>query len=351
MAKRKTLTKDFEEIVKSGDMNAFKKVFDKCDINAYGGYNKGNAFLFPLTREMMKWLVAQGADIDYVDAYGYTPLLLHAGRSYEVKQALDLINLGANVHAVHNPYKENALHYAIPTGNIELVQRLLEAGTDIHAVDWNGNTPLERAFRIARGFELIQLEPVTRFLLEQGIVVTDKMQQYMLDVAKDIEFRRSSINKDHIAELDAALDSLYDLLNVPPVPRRVEYDGKSRIEVSETTWQKQHSELWELLVPGSGHANTIQGEVIRISGKLGYEILDNGCMNWDNDFKALAQAFLTYVQMGNPLSEAELAEVSAIVRSIKNAFEKEMGRLSELAVKWVILNPEPIAAENIAYRR
>ncbi len=151
--------------------------------------------------------------------------------------------------------------------------------------------------------------------------------------------------------MDAALDRLYELLHVPPVPRRVEYDGKSRITVSETTWQKQHSELWALLVPGSGHANTIQGEVIRISGRLGYEILNNGCMNWDKDFKTMAQAFLTYVQMGNPLPEAELAEVAAIVRSIRNAYEKEIDRLSELAVKWVILNPEPIAVEKAAYRK
>ncbi len=91
--------------------------------------------------------------------------------------------------------------------------------------------------------------------------------------------------------MDAALDRLYELLHAPPVPRRVEYDGKSRITVSETTWQKQHSELWALLVPGSGHANTIQGEVIRISGRLGYEILNNGCMNWTRILKQWRRLF------------------------------------------------------------
>lgn len=65
----------------------------------------------------------------------------------------------------------------------------------------------------------------------------------------------------------------------------------------------------------------------------------------------MAQAFLTHVQMGNPLPEAELAEVAAIVRSIRNAYEKEIDRLSELEVKWVILNPEPIAVEKAAYRK
>ena len=88
MAKRKTLTKDFEEIVKAGDMDAFKKFFDKCDINAYGGYYKSNAFYFALSDEMIQWLLEQGADINYVDAYGYTPLFHHAWHSYSEQQAM-----------------------------------------------------------------------------------------------------------------------------------------------------------------------------------------------------------------------------------------------------------------------
>lgn len=351
MAKRKTLTKDFEEIVKSGDMDAFKRVFDKCGINAYGGYYKSNAFYFALSNEMMQWLLEQGADINYIDAYGYTPLFHHAWHAYSAQQAIALVRLGADVRTPHVPDKQTILHKAVAAGNVELVQCLIEAGADVNAVDWNGNTPLEYAFLTARGIELIGRVPVTRYLLEHGVAVTQNMQRYMLDTAKDIAFRRSSINRDYLAELDAALDTLYQLLHVPPVPRRVAYDGKSRITVSETTWQKQHGELWNLLVPGSGHANTIQGEVIRISGRLGYEILDNGCVNWDKDFKAMAQAFLAYVQMGNPLSKAEIAEVSAIVRSIRNAYEKEIDRLTQLGVKWVLLNPEPIAVGEVAYRR
>lgn len=42
MAKRKTLPKDFEQLVEAGNEQEIKSVFEKCDINAYGGYNKGN---------------------------------------------------------------------------------------------------------------------------------------------------------------------------------------------------------------------------------------------------------------------------------------------------------------------
>lgn len=46
---------------------------------------------------------------------------------------------------------------------------------------------------------------------------------------------------------------------------------------------------------GIGVPVTVQGEVIRISGKLAYEILDNGCCNWDSDFKSMADALYRYI--------------------------------------------------------
>lgn len=38
-SKRKTLPKNFEEIVAAGDEKAIMEVFQKCDVNAYGGQN------------------------------------------------------------------------------------------------------------------------------------------------------------------------------------------------------------------------------------------------------------------------------------------------------------------------
>lgn len=42
MAKRKTLPKDFKQLVEAGNEQEIKNVFERCDINVYGGYNKGN---------------------------------------------------------------------------------------------------------------------------------------------------------------------------------------------------------------------------------------------------------------------------------------------------------------------
>ncbi len=351
MAKRKTLPKDFEQLVKTGNEPDIKKVFDKCDINAYGGYNKGNAFEFLISEGMMRWLLEQGADINYVDAYGYTPLLYHAGHKYAEEQAIQLVKLNADISATQGWKHETVLHKAVSAGSLNLVKCLLEVGADVGVTDAKGNTPLECAFQNAITFDLIKLEPVTVYLLSQGVPVTEKLQGYMQKVAEDIEFRRKDLNPENIEELDCVMKHLYELLHVKPVPRRRLFDGTSEIEIHEKSWQKQHSELWNLLVPGSGHAGTVQGEVIRISGKLGYELLDNGGINWDADYEELANALYKYVCMGTPLSSDEEEEVRHIIKIIKNADEDTINRLTELSVKWGTLNRTPIKIAKVNYSR
>jgi hypothetical protein len=70
-------------------------------------------------------------------------------------------------------------------------------------------------------------------------------------------------------------------------------------------------------VPSQGPAATVQGEVIRISGRIADELHRNGGTNWDADYKAMADAFLKHVQGGKPLSSPDLAEAAAIVAAVK----------------------------------
>lgn len=314
-------------------------------------YNKGNALEFPLSEEMMRWLIEQGIDINYVDQYGYTPLLYHAGRMLSEKQAIALVKLGADITATQGLDRETVMHVAVKTGNLELVKCLIQAGADAEVTSRSGETPLERAFHWARTFDLIKLAPVAEYLIGIGVPVTDKIRTYMRSAAEDIEFRRKDMSPDIMPELDRAMESLYGLLGVASVPRRVEYDGTSPIVIHEKRWQKQHGELWNLLVPGSGHAGTVQGEVIRISGKLAYEILDNACCNWDSDFKSMANALYRYICMGTPLDAYEQREFAGLINGIKDADETDINRLTELSVKWVTLNLNPMAVGELDYKR
>ena len=63
------------------------------------------------------------------------------------------------------------------------------------------------------------------------------------------------------------------------------HDGIAPIHVPEGDEDKAFQSLWEYLVPSSGKAQTAQGELIRIAGRVSHEVLDNGCMNWDEDFE------------------------------------------------------------------
>lgn len=347
--KRKTLPKDIENYIH--DDEAVKAMFEKCDINAYGGFNAGNIFYYFISEEMIKWCLEQGADINFRDRYDYTPLHFHSNSVKGEEQALLLLKYGAEVNVTDRLMKESPLFFAVRVGNLKLIDALLEKGADMQAENFRGYTPLEALYARAMPIDLPKTVTITDYLVKRGAVISQKVKDEYLRVAKDIEFRRKDINPDFIDKMDAAMDSLYEMLQVERVPRRQEYDGKSPIVVKAATWGKQHAELWNLLVPGSGHANTVQGEVIRITGKVSYELLDNGGMNWDEDYHKMIVALRKYLQMGEQLSMDEYGEITELTKDIKNKDEEALNRLTELSVKWVVQNPDPIAIGEVSYTR
>ena len=66
--------------------------------------------------------------------------------------------------------------------------------------------------------------------------------------------------------------------------------------------------FWSFLIPSSGAAKTVQGEVIRIPGRVRDELDRNGGVNWDRDYRKMLQALPQYLSLGIPLSDQELAE-------------------------------------------
>lgn len=88
-----------------------------------------------------------------------------------------------------------------------------------------------------------------------------------------------------------------------------------------------------------GSAETPQGEVIRLSGKIAYEIIDNGGLNWERKYKKLLKNFIKYFEMGIPLSKEELERAEEIEdnldENINAVADDEIELLIEYAVKWV----------------
>ena len=56
--KRKTLPKDFSELLATANIETLKAVYEKCELDAYDGSNKESAlFLRHIPDELVKWLV------------------------------------------------------------------------------------------------------------------------------------------------------------------------------------------------------------------------------------------------------------------------------------------------------
>ena len=109
---------------------------------------------------------------------------------------------------------------------------------------------------------------------------------------------------------------------------------------------RQHGELWDLLVPDSGQCQTLQGEVIRIAGRVGHEVYDNGGINWDRSFGKLLDQYLSVVRSGLPMPPAAVARAEAAVASLKSRSMsyQAVDDITELAVAWVRLNPVLVEA-------
>lgn len=107
---------------------------------------------------LIKALINYGADINAVNYYAATPLLLACDRNHTV-DALALISAGANVSLPQYTYT-SALHLAAQNGNYEVTRALLAAGADIEAQTKDGITPLMIAIdrKKARVAELLMTE-------------------------------------------------------------------------------------------------------------------------------------------------------------------------------------------------
>lgn len=367
-AKKKLLPKDFDALLREGDLDPLKAVFDTCEIDARGGYTKQTALASnDCPDALTRWLVEQGADIEATDSYGETPL--HSRAGHWQKRPDVLLELGANVSA-KDSRGNTPLHYAARVGNLETMDLLLDRGAEPGALNGSGQTPLGLALADCSNAVIARIPPVAERLLPlmtpaasglRGLAgrlfggrpatpVTPEMKAAITRIGMNFEFHRAGYNPESVDQASAALDRLYGLFEVPPVPRRMTHAGDTPIVAKAADWQDRHQELWQLLVPSSGAAATVQGEVIRITGRMHIEIVENGAVNWDPDFRKMGRAFLTHIVSGRPLSEADLAMAAKLVDHVRTQ-DGAPAELCRLAVEWVALNPSPMALARPDYAR
>jgi hypothetical protein len=115
-------------------------------------------------------------------------------------------------------------------------------------------------------------------------------------------------------------------------------------------WWEEQPRLWQQLVPRSGQADTIQGELIRCTGKLTDEAYRNGNINWGSGHEHMARFVGITLDDPKTFKPGELGRIETAVAQIIENFDRPdvSGHgspyylLTEMAVRWCLAHPEPI---------
>lgn len=116
----------------------------------------------------------------------------------------------------------------------------------------------------------------------------------------------------------------------------------------EEKYFKASEYIWVNLVPKSGQAETLQGELIRAAERLDYEIRDNGKANWNKQFVMLGD-FLRNTLINSKIFPKEVEqEIAQDIRSlIKDDHtviteDPVYNRITRRVVEWYWRHKEPI---------
>lgn len=357
MRLRKTLPADIEQIIASGDVEAVAQAVARCEIGAYlrGSAYEPRLMHFPASEEITDFLLARGEDINSRDRYQRTPI--HARvRSRCLDQIPLLVARGGDINA-RDTSDQTALFGVVERFPVVDVSRMISWGADPLVVAdsrvYGKSTLMEYVLRQESLFDAPRALPVMRLLLSLGAPVGERVPIAL----RSMDRMRCTfvthglpehLTQSRVDEASAALSELCALFGVeqreakpaPVVGERLELDPS-------VPALRQYGELWDRLVPDSGQCQTLQGEVIRIAGRVGHEVFDNGGINWDRSFGKLLDQYLSVVRSGLPMPPDSVARAEAAVASLKSRSmsHQAVDDITELAVAWVRLNPVLVKAD------
>ncbi len=352
----KTLPEDIEEIIASGDLGAVARAVEGCQIGAYLRRSAYEPRLmhFPASQEITAFLLERGEDINSRDRYEQTPVHWRV-MNRRVDQIPYLVSRGADINA-RDRDDRTPLFDAV---------RILEASDVERMISWGANARVVAKSRFhgkvtltehALGEEVFLDAPralgVIRVLLAHRARTGKRERESLRSMdslrCAFITHGHSGVPDSRFDEAVAALAQLCALFGVeqreavpaPVLGERLVFDESASVG-------RQFDDLWDRLVPVSGQSASLQGEVIRIAGKVGYEVYDNGCVNWGSSFDMLLDQFLSIVTSRTGLSPDDVERARAAVDSLKaESMETQAcDDLIRLAVRWARLNPVLIATD------
>ena len=351
MRLRKTLPSDIEEVIASGDVEAVARAVERCEVGAYlrGSAYESRLMHFPASEEITDFLLARGEDINSRDRYERTPIHARVW-SRCLDQIPLLVARGGDINA-RDTSDQTALFGVVERFPVADVSRMMSWGADPLVVAdsrvYGKATLVENVVSWHNFLDAPRALAVIRWLLSVGAPVGERVPIALRSMDRMrctfiTHGLPETVSQTVFDEASAALSELCSLFGVeqreaqraPAVGERLTFDAGA-------TPTQMFSRLWDQLVPDSGQCKTLQGEVIRIAGRVGHEVFDNGGINWDRSFGKLLDQYLRVVASGVPLPPDSLSRAEAAVASLKgrSMSHQAVDDITELAVEWVRLNP------------
>lgn len=114
----------------------------------------------------------------------------------------------------------------------------------------------------------------------------------------------------------------------------------------EGRYEKEYGALWKALVPASGQAETVQGELVRVVGRLASEYYRNGNINWDKGFRSYTNFLLKHLRDSKVFNAETIEEIKKDIAEVRDlgtgkAYwtldrddEDAFDRLTDRVVEW-----------------
>lgn len=344
--KRKTIpdTYDIEEIVCTGDIEKLEELFNKCEKTAF----QQMLYYKEISKETLEWLLDKGIDINETDQYSSNPPLLE--QAIQGGNIMMFIEHGADKDITGRMGK-NMLHLASRYLQPQSVKTALALGIDMYTTTV-GDTALYLAVQYCSDTGFPKLEKIVRLFLENGYTVNEQERNALIRNAKKYEFEKDSYTyssyTEHIDEIETALDNLYKLMDIKPVPRITKHDGVSPISIPTGTVEEQFEILYNTLTPSHGKAKSMQGEAIRIVGCINSGI-SYGRENLNANEKLMLKSLMEFLSNGNAVSEENLEAVKRIRLSKIN--QDKLIDLAGIVILWIEQNPNPFPLPETPYKK
>lgn len=270
-------------------------------------------------------MLAAGADANA--ALDGVTGLMRACRDGHAEVVDALVAAGARLDA--DGKRSGPLHLALEASRPDIALRLIEAGASLDALDERGNTPLFVAVMRPGTDECLAA------MIERGANPYQRMRHgnWPMKVA-----RESSPARAAILEKTRHPDDPSAVGWTPP-----DVDDTTLTFALDAPWSEVLDQLFEQLVPPSGEANSVQGELVRCSTKLFREAMRNANGNFDSFFRDLGH-FLERL-LTDPFTASEQAalrrDIQALTRGTLDG--DTHNRVAEAVVRWCQAHPKLIA--------